>query len=414
MEIQDFFIYHSETLVNHNRLKSALLDIFPTETQKINLILMAYDIGIVQQMQSAKIIEDSLSSRMESTLMNQFGISKENAHWAIEYWKKAYGEKVLHKRIHHLPQMKQQPSTVKQKTKPTPAPTSTSPPTPQPSRRKSSRGIWGVGAAMLVCIAVGLAVGLNVHSPDSTTDDTISASNGGAQSAESNSNIEDDTNDNNTEPEQNDDVEYVTGNVTLSSETSVNPDLYPHPERTLTYSSVKIMVGDDVKYVQAALIEMAYTGVSVNGYYDAGTYDAVKRFQKNHGYTQNGTIDTTMVKNIALALQIWRQKQSEAASTASAEDTSSNIINADLYSIPERSLEYRAGDLISGDDVKYVQAALIEMNYNGITLNGKYDADTEAAVIRFQKNHNLYVDGVVGEKTTAALQEALITWRIKH
>jgi peptidoglycan hydrolase-like protein with peptidoglycan-binding domain len=144
---------------------------------------------------------------------------------------------------------------------------------------------------------------------------------------------------------------------------------------------------------------MNYTGLVVNGYYDADTVSAVKRFQKNHGYTQDGKVDSTMYNAIKSALSVWRNKSVESPK------------NVDFYPVPERSLKYDSNNIMTGEDVKYVQAALIEMNYDGIAVTGKYDASTAEAVKRFQTNHNLYVDGIVGKETSAALVKYLNAWR---
>jgi len=55
----------------------------------------------------------------------------------------------------------------------------------------------------------------------------------------------------------------------------------------------------------------------------------------------------------------------------------------------------RQGD--RGSDVSEVQAKL------GITADGRFGPATKQAVKQFQANHNLFVDGVVGPKTLAAL-----------
>jgi len=56
---------------------------------------------------------------------------------------------------------------------------------------------------------------------------------------------------------------------------------------------------------------------------------------------------------------------------------------------------YRNGD--SGNDVKLIQTAL-KINSDGI-----FGPKTEQAVIDFQKKNNLVADGIVGQKTIAAL-----------
>lgn len=62
----------------------------------------------------------------------------------------------------------------------------------------------------------------------------------------------------------------------------------------------------------------------------------------------------------------------------------------------------------SGDMVKRVQEMLLVCGYSlgDYGADGKFGAKTTAAVRKFQKDQGLYVDGVVGKKTYAALLQA--------
>jgi hypothetical protein len=60
-----------------------------------------------------------------------------------------------------------------------------------------------------------------------------------------------------------------------------------------------------------------------------------------------------------------------------------------------------------GEEVKSVQEILTRLRYAPGAIDGVYGGRTEDAVIRFQKAHGLYADGIVGPTTWAALQSAL-------
>ncbi|MGY6276245.1 peptidoglycan-binding domain-containing protein [Methylomonas sp. MgM2] len=60
-----------------------------------------------------------------------------------------------------------------------------------------------------------------------------------------------------------------------------------------------------------------------------------------------------------------------------------------------------------GEDVKTVQEILARLGYNPGPIDGWYGEKTEDSVIRFQEEHGLYSDGVVGSNTWNALQRAL-------
>ena len=73
----------------------------------------------------------------------------------------------------------------------------------------------------------------------------------------------------------------------------------------------------------------------------------------------------------------------------------------------------------TGEDVVYVQTRLIELGYDlsPYGADGKFGAKTEEAVKNFQRVNGLEADGIVGQKTYAALEDAtseLYTVTIQH
>ncbi len=63
----------------------------------------------------------------------------------------------------------------------------------------------------------------------------------------------------------------------------------------------------------------------------------------------------------------------------------------------------------TGDQVAQLQTDLLKLGYNlgSAGANGLFNEDTEAAVMQFQKDKNLAVDGVVGRKTGKTLGASL-------
>lgn len=92
---------------------------------------------------------------------------------------------------------------------------------------------------------------------------------------------------------------------TITAETRADRSLYPRPERTLQQGSQ----GEDVKYVQAMLAVMNYDGVVVDGDFGQVTADAVMRWQKNHGYTQDGVVDAWTLAEMEKAETSWKLRQ---------------------------------------------------------------------------------------------------------
>ena len=59
-----------------------------------------------------------------------------------------------------------------------------------------------------------------------------------------------------------------------------------------------------------------------------------------------------------------------------------------------------------GSDVERLEQDLSALGYE-VEINSNFDENTEAALKKFQQQHNLSVDGVVGEQTGKQLGMAL-------
>ena len=90
--------------------------------------------------------------------------------------------------------------------------------------------------------------------------------------------------------------------------------------------------------------------------------------------------------------------------------TSQTGLDKTLYPRPERTL--KAG--MCGEDVKYVQALLISMNYDVPKITGGFDEITEGSVIAWQKRHGYEQTGIVDAKTLGLMEEAEVAWLKKQ
>jgi peptidoglycan hydrolase-like protein with peptidoglycan-binding domain len=65
------------------------------------------------------------------------------------------------------------------------------------------------------------------------------------------------------------------------------------------------------------------------------------------------------------------------------------------------------GPQSSAEKVAELQTVLIALGFKIGEPDGVYGAKTRSAVVRFQKNHNLDADGLVGARTARAMNEEL-------
>ena len=71
----------------------------------------------------------------------------------------------------------------------------------------------------------------------------------------------------------------------------------------------------------------------------------------------------------------------------------------------KRNLKYIPDNLMKGEDVKQCQKRLKLKDCDCGEIDGVFGKKTQSTVSLFQLNHNLEVDGVVGQKTWAKLWE---------
>ena len=88
---------HQASLDDRKKFTALVKDLFPDQAKNVNLLLMAYNMGIAQDIQSASHINNTFAFRYVKQLMDDFGMSRVNADWIVSVWCFCYGGKVLGK-----------------------------------------------------------------------------------------------------------------------------------------------------------------------------------------------------------------------------------------------------------------------------------------------------------------------------
>lgn len=88
---------HQASLDDRKKFTALVKDLFPDQAKNVNLLLMAYNIGIAQDIQNASHINNTFAFRYVKQLMDDFGMSRVNADWIVSVWCSCYGGKVLGK-----------------------------------------------------------------------------------------------------------------------------------------------------------------------------------------------------------------------------------------------------------------------------------------------------------------------------
>lgn len=101
---------YADAVNEKKRFTGLIKDYFPQEAKAINLMLMAYEIGIVQQIQSTARINNAFAYRFVKQLVDNYGLSRVNADWVVSVWCVCYGKKVLGKDCEIEIQSKKKPA----------------------------------------------------------------------------------------------------------------------------------------------------------------------------------------------------------------------------------------------------------------------------------------------------------------
>lgn len=188
---------------------------------------------------------------------------------------------------------------------------------------------------------------------------------------------------------------YGTPLYTNADASAVEVKSYPKPQRNL----VQGMEGDDVKWLQAALLHIGYAS-PIDGYFGKNTRSKLVKFQSAHGLTSDGVLGPATLKEIINYLPAGSVSSDPEPSPGPVQG--GNESDPSQYPVPTRTLQKG----MTGNDVKWLQAALNKLGAN-LTVDGDFGSGTEAAVKNYQKNNGLTQDGIVGPATRTKIKNAL-------
>ena len=167
----------------------------------------------------------------------------------------------------------------------------------------------------------------------------------------------------------------------------------PYKERTLKMN----MYGSDVANAQMRLKAAGYLFGNADGIFGADTKEAVIKLQKDYNLKPDGIIGP-MTWSVIKVLNVSNAEQV--------------VVDENKTAVSAYTTKLRRGS--RGTQVKKLQQQLITLGYLPAGEDdGKFGPKTAWAVMQFQKDAGISVDGVAGSQTFVALNEALgIQWDI--
>ncbi|MGI6161111.1 MAG: peptidoglycan-binding protein [Christensenellales bacterium] len=157
------------------------------------------------------------------------------------------------------------------------------------------------------------------------------------------------------------------------------PQAKANADPTLRYGSK----GKEVTDLQNGLIQLGYLDYWATGQFGSLTREAVIKFQRDHNIIVDG-----------IAGPQTKQKLKEETSAASGE--------AAILKMGSQ-----------GQQVSQVQQALKDIQYFDHAVTGNFGTVTHNAVVKFQSDRKLTVDGIVGAKTQMELMGRTMEKQVK-
>lgn len=154
----------------------------------------------------------------------------------------------------------------------------------------------------------------------------------------------------------------------------------PNAVRTLQFG----MEGSDVYSMQQRLIALRYLNGVADGVFGPETLAALLAFQKNNNLTEDGIAGAGTIKKLSGNAKAATAK---ASATATPPPGSYTVL--------------REGD--SGEYVFDVQERLYDLGFYNGRIDGRFGANTTAAIYAFQQIHGLTADGIAGAETQKKL-----------
>lgn len=97
LTFRDLLMQYPDAAIEKKRFTGLMRDLFPGQQMQVNLICMVWELGIVNDIQAVQHISNSFAFRYVKRLVDEYGVSRLNADWAVSVWCVCYGQQILHK-----------------------------------------------------------------------------------------------------------------------------------------------------------------------------------------------------------------------------------------------------------------------------------------------------------------------------
>ena len=86
---------YPDALADRKRFIGLLKDLFPQQKKEVNLLSLLYDFGITAEIESTGGIDNVFTHRFKKRLQDEYGVTEDDAKWAVAAWCGCYGGNIL-------------------------------------------------------------------------------------------------------------------------------------------------------------------------------------------------------------------------------------------------------------------------------------------------------------------------------
>lgn len=180
--------------------------------------------------------------------------------------------------------------------------------------------------------------------------------------------------------------------------------------QTLAQTIGQGATGSEVTVIQERLQRLGYFNQSPTGVFGSITRSAVIQFQQDNGLIADGVVgEQTMRVLFSPTARGLRGQDSDIPSIPESRRFRASQQDYDLPAVEEnqRFRRFRGSNVLQfgdrGSQVRRLQEQLSDRGFNPGLIDGIYGPQTESAVREFQRQNDLFADGVASRRTLVAL-----------
>ncbi len=97
MDLRKIIISNPASVLHKSRIRGLFNDVFQNDIARVNLLMMAYDIGIVDEFRKTYPLDSMAKGRLKKILIQQYSIVEDKAAWTIETWSSCFSADIIQK-----------------------------------------------------------------------------------------------------------------------------------------------------------------------------------------------------------------------------------------------------------------------------------------------------------------------------